>query len=71
MTIVWWCTDWLCGFVEENVIVEMILRFIICMFVPNLLLFLIYFRTQEYKELQKLVYAVIKKAKTKIIHIQN
>lgn len=65
MAIVWWCTDWICDFVTGNVIVEMLLKLLICLVVPNVLLLFIYFRTPEYKQLQALVITMIKKIVSK------
>ena len=48
-----------------NVIVEMLLKLLICLVVPNVLLLFIYFRTPEYKQLQALVITMIKKIVSK------
>ncbi len=45
---VWWLTDFLCGFVQATPLIQCILRFFICLVVPNICYLLIYGRTKEF-----------------------
>ncbi len=46
--LAWLATDCLCGYCEYGLIITIILRTIICIFVPNVILLLAYFRTKEF-----------------------
>lgn len=47
MMTIWLGTDWICGNVTGNLFVMMGIRLLICIFVPNILLFIFYGRTVE------------------------
>lgn len=49
MMVIWWCTDWLCASVVHtgSLVVMLLVRLGICLLVPNVLLILLYGKTEE------------------------
>ncbi len=66
MGIVWWCTDWCCMRLDGTAFVNLVFRLAVCMVVPNLLLWLFYRRTEEWKQLFGLLKKIIGKVMKKI-----
>ena len=61
MATVWGITEYFCRFVNGQAFWVLILRLGICLVVPNALLWLVYRRTVEWKELWSLIQRIIKK----------
>lgn len=61
MMLVWWCTDCCAALYQGNIFVTLLYRLIVCVGVSNLLLLLVYHRTEEWKALWGLVMRIIKK----------
>ncbi len=59
-----------CSWVNGDLILVLLLRLVVCIFVPNLLYVIIFYRTQEFKEVLKLADNIIGK-KLRFIHIIN
>ena len=55
MAVVWGITEYCCRFISGQVFLVLICRLGICLIVPNILLWLIYRRTVEWKELWNLL----------------
>ena len=55
MAVVWGITEYFCRFISGQVFLVLICRLGICLIVPNILLWLIYRRTVEWKELWNLL----------------
>ena len=60
MAAVWGITEYFCRFVNGQAFWALILRLGICLVVPNALLWLVYRRTVEWKELWGLIQRIIK-----------
>lgn len=50
-------------YIHVNLILEMIIRFIICLIIPNLLFLFLYHWTKEYKDAKQWIFAKLKRAK--------
>ena len=61
IVFVWICTNYCCSLYRGNAFLNLLYRGVICAFLPNLLFILIYRRTEEWKELWKLVEKIGKK----------
>ena len=61
MAVVWGETEYICRLVSGPVFLILILRLVICLTVPNILLWLIYRRTAEWKALRGLLQRIISK----------
>lgn len=59
MGIVWGCTDLCCRMTHWNPLLNLIVRFVICLIVPNVLLCIIYCRTGEWKTFFELIKKII------------
>ena len=61
MAAVWAVTEYCCRFICGNAFFVLAIRLIICLIVPNVLLWLVYRRTTEWKELWRLQKKIIEK----------
>ena len=61
IVLIWLCTNWCCELYEGKVIFNFIYRLIVCGTVPNILLILVYRRSEEWKQLKEILRKVIKK----------
>lgn len=61
MAAVWAVTRFICHLLAGNAFLVLIYRAFICISVPNLLLWIIYHRTEEWKKVQTILYGIIKK----------
>ena len=59
--VVWWITDLLCRQVTGTVLVQFVLRLLICAAVPNLLFLLIYGRSREFRFILAKLKQILKK----------
>ena len=50
MAFVWWCTHYCCMLVSAGPLLNLLFRFLVCMSIPNLLLWLIYRKTSEWQD---------------------
>ena len=50
MAFVWWCTHYCCMLVSASPLLNLLFRFLVCMSIPNLLLWLIYRKTSEWQD---------------------
>lgn len=50
MAVVWWCTHYCCMLVSAGPLLNLLFRFLACMSIPNLLLWLIYRKTSEWQD---------------------
>ena len=58
--LVWLITDGICRIVPGNVIVQFVVRLGICIFIPNVLLLLLYFRKKEFQKVIGIAQRIIK-----------
>ena len=58
--LVWLITDGICRIVPGNVIVQFVARLGICIFIPNVLLLLLYFRKKEFQKVIGIAQRIIK-----------
>lgn len=58
--VAWLITDVVCGMVQGNVIVQLVVRLGICVVIPNVLLLLFYFRKQEFQKVIRIAKRIIK-----------
>ena len=65
MGSVWVITDLCCRQIEGMLIFQLIIRLGICAIIPNLLLWLLYKNSEEYKELEKIVKVILEKLKNR------
>lgn len=65
MGIVWVITDLCCRQIDGMLIFQLIIRLGICAIIPNLLLWLLYKNSEEYKELEKIVKVILEKLKNR------
>ena len=65
MGIVWGITDLCCRQIEGMLIFQLIIRLGICAIIPNLLLWLVYKKSEEYIELEKIVKVMLEKLKNR------
>ena len=56
----WLITDVICGMVQGNVMVQLVVRLGICVVIPNVLLLLFYFRKQEFQKVIRIAKRIIK-----------
>lgn len=66
MGIAWWCTNWCCEQFTGNVFAELLYRLLVCAVVPNVLLWLFYRKTEEWKQLYGLMKRIMEKVTKKI-----
>ncbi len=59
----WWITDVACSFVSGNVIVQCIIRLLICVLVPNILFLLVYCKNKDFHFVLSKVFDVLKRRK--------
>ena len=65
MGIVWGITDLCCSQIEGMVFFQFMIRLGICAVVPNFLLWIIYRKSLDYIELEKILKAMLKKLKAR------
>ena len=65
MGSVWVITDLCCRQIEGMLIFQLIIRLGICAIIPNLLLWLVYKKSEEYIELEKIVKVMLEKLKNR------
>lgn len=63
MTAVWSLTDWICHFINGGIFTQLFLRSLLCVAVPNLLLWLIFRRTEKWEKMSGLLKRIFKKVK--------
>lgn len=61
LAAVWLLTDYLCSFVSSGVFMVIFIRLIICIFIPNLIMLICYFRTKEFRFVMSKAASLIKK----------
>lgn len=71
MAGVWWITDLCCRQIVGNVFLVLVLRLLVCVFVPNLLLCIIYWRCPEFRELLGLLKTMLEKMRKKLQEKKN
>ena len=59
--LVWLCTDYCCRVYDGGAFFNLLYRLVICAVLPNVLLLVIYRRTEEWKELWKLLKKIVEK----------
>lgn len=60
MAAVWGITEYCCRFISGQVFFVLVLRLMICLIVPNILLWLVYRKTVEWRELWSLLKRIVK-----------
>lgn len=60
MAAVWGITEYCCRFISGQVFFVLVLRLIICLTIPNILLWLVYRKTVEWRELWSLLKRIVK-----------
>lgn len=66
MAGVWTVTECICGLVSGTALLELLYRGVVCMFVPNLLLWIIYRKTENWKRISGLLEKIIEKLMDKV-----
>ena len=61
MAAVWAVTRFICHLLAGNAFLVLIYRAFICVSIPNILLWIIYHRTEEWKKVQTILHGIIKK----------
>ena len=61
MAFVWWITELICRLFTGGPFVSLIYRGIICVTVPNLLLWVVYRKTENWKKMEGLLHHVLRK----------
>lgn len=60
MAAVWGITEYCCRFISGQVFFVLVLRLVICLTIPNILLWLVYRKTVEWRELWSLLKRIVK-----------
>ena len=60
MAAVWGITEYCCRFISGQAFFVLVLRLMICLIVPNILLWLVYRKTVEWRELWSLLKRIVK-----------
>lgn len=46
---IWFITDYICGMISGGIIVLLLKRLMICLVIPNIIILILYFRTEEFR----------------------
>ena len=68
MAGVWWITDICCQLFSGAAFTNLVYRLLICVAVPNLLLWIVYGRTREWKALWGLIRKILNRLMKKVLH---
>ena len=66
MAVAWWCTDQCCKLITSGPLVTLIFRLVVCAVVPNIILFLSYGRTEEFRAALGLAKRIFEKLRNRI-----
>ena len=66
MAVAWWCADQCCKLITSGPLVTLIFRLVVCAVVPNIILFLSYGRTEEFRAALGLAKRIFEKLRNRI-----
>lgn len=61
MMLAWWCTNQCAEWFVGGAFATLVVRLVICAVIPNIVLFLVYGRTKEWKEVKTLIQRIFRK----------